>query len=177
MNHETENYILQTMSKYLDNRQMIKLRDVLQESIRQSDDTILEKSSQELLEMFIATKRLEGRSEKTLLLYRYNIQKLLDRNNKNVCVMNTDDMAYGGSGYPVDVTGEALFEAVEEPYNGKPYHIKLNLPPLAGIYFMKVKDPVPKKAAKKSAAKKAPARRAAPKKSAAGKAASSKKTQ
>ena len=92
MNHETENYILQTMSKYLDNRQMIKLRDVLQESIRQSDDTILEKSSQELLEMFIATKRLEGRSEKTLLLYRYNIQKLLDRNNKNVCVMNTDDI-------------------------------------------------------------------------------------
>ncbi len=92
MNHETENYILQTMRKYLDNRQMIKLRDVLQESIRQSDDTILEKSSQELLEMFIATKRLEGRSEKTLLLYRYNIQKLLDRNNKNVCVMNTDDI-------------------------------------------------------------------------------------
>lgn len=92
MNHETESYILQTMSKYLDNRQMIKLKEVLQESIRQSDDNILEKSSQELLEMFIATKRLEGRSEKTLLLYRYNIQKLLDRNTKNVCVMNTEDI-------------------------------------------------------------------------------------
>jgi site-specific recombinase XerD len=92
MNHETESYILQNMSKYLDNRQMVKLKEVLQESIRQSDDSILEKSSQELLEMFLATKRLEGRSEKTLLLYRYNIQKLLDRNNKNVCVMNTDDI-------------------------------------------------------------------------------------
>ena len=69
MNHETESYILQTMSKYLDNRQMIKLKDVLQESIRQSRENILEKSSQELLEMFIATKRLEGRSEKTLLLW------------------------------------------------------------------------------------------------------------
>ncbi len=69
-------------------------------------------------------------------------------------VMNTDDMAYGGSGYPLGVTGEALFEAVEEEYNGKPYHIKLNLPPLAGIYFMKVKDPAPKKKAKKPAAKK-----------------------
>ena len=66
---------------------------MLQESIRQSDDNILEKSSQELLEMFIATKRLEGRSEKTLLfIYRYNIQKLLDRNTKNVCVMNTSDL-------------------------------------------------------------------------------------
>ena len=92
MNHETESYILQTMSKYLDNRQMIKLKDVLQETRRKSDDNILEKSSQELLEMFLATKRLEGRSEKTLLLYRYNIQKLLDRSTKNVCVMNTDDI-------------------------------------------------------------------------------------
>jgi 1,4-alpha-glucan branching enzyme len=78
--------------------------------------------------------------------------------------MNTDDMAFGGSGYPVDVTGEATFEAVDEEYNGKPYHIKLNLPPLAGIYFMKVKDPAPKKAVKKPAAKKAPAKKAAPKK-------------
>ncbi len=68
-------------------------------------------------------------------------------------VMNTDDMAYGGSGYPLGVTGEALFEAVEEEYNGKPYHIKLNLPPLAGIYFTMVKDPAPKKA-KKPASKK-----------------------
>ena len=58
----------------------------------ESDDNIFEKSSQELLEMFIATKRLEGRSEKTLLLYRYNIQKLLDRNTKNVRVMNTSDL-------------------------------------------------------------------------------------
>ena len=68
MNHETERYILQTMSKYLDNRQMVKLKEVLKESIRQSGDNILEKSSQELLEMFLATKRLEGRSEKTLFL-------------------------------------------------------------------------------------------------------------
>lgn len=66
---------------------MIKLKDVLQETSRKSDDNILEKSSQELLEMFLATKRLEGRSEKTLLLYRYNIQKLIDRSTKNVCVM------------------------------------------------------------------------------------------
>jgi len=87
MNHETESYILLTMSKYLDNRQMIKLKDVLQETSRKSDDNILEKSSQELLEMFLATKRLEGRSEKTLLLYRYNIQKLLDRSTKK-CLCN-----------------------------------------------------------------------------------------
>ncbi|SMC31451.1 1,4-alpha-glucan branching enzyme [Oscillospiraceae bacterium] len=78
-------------------------------------------------------------------------------------VMNTDDMAYGGSGYPLGVTGEALFEAVEEEYNGKPYHIKLNLPPLAGIYFMKVKEPAPKKKAKKPAAKKTAVKKTAAK--------------
>ena len=59
MNQETANYIMQRMSKYLDNSQMIKLKDTLDESLRRSEDGILEKSSQELLDMFIATKRLE----------------------------------------------------------------------------------------------------------------------
>ena len=63
MNQETANYIMQRMSKYLDNSQMIKLKDTLDESLRQSEDEILEKSSQELLDMFLATKRLEGRKE------------------------------------------------------------------------------------------------------------------
>ncbi len=42
--------------------------------------------------MFIATKRLEGRSEKTLALYRFNIEKMLEMSEKNVCVMDTDDI-------------------------------------------------------------------------------------
>ena len=92
MNQETANYIMQRMSKYLDNSQMIKLKDTLDESLRQSEDGFLEKSSQELLDMFIATKRLEGRSEKTLFLYRLNIEKMLEKSDKNVCVMNTDDI-------------------------------------------------------------------------------------
>ena len=98
MNQETANYIMQRMSKYLDNSQMIKLKDTLDESLRQSEDGILEKSSQELLDMFLATKRLEGRSEKTLLFYRFNIEKMHEKSDKNVCVMNTDDIrGYEGS--------------------------------------------------------------------------------
>ena len=77
MNQETANYIMQRMSKYLDNSQMIKLKDTLDESLRQSEDEILEKSSQELLDMFLATKRLEGRSEKTLFLYRLILRRCL----------------------------------------------------------------------------------------------------
>ena len=90
-------------------------------------------------------------------------------------VLNTDDMAFGGSGYPTGVSMEGTFEAIDEPFQGKPYHVKFNLPPLAGVYFMKVKDPEKPKirktaakkpveskkpaAAKKPAAKKAPAKK------------------
>ena len=92
MTKETANYIMQRMTKYLDNSQMIKLNDVLEEALRKSEKGIQEKSSQELLEMFLATKRLEGRSEKTLFLYRFNIEKMIEKSDKNVCVMNTDDI-------------------------------------------------------------------------------------
>jgi 1,4-alpha-glucan branching enzyme len=68
-------------------------------------------------------------------------------------VFNTDDMSHGGSGYPTGTDAMGCFEAIDEPMSGKPYHVSVNLPPLAGIYFMKVKDPVRKKA-KKAAPKK-----------------------
>ncbi len=84
-------------------------------------------------------------------------------------VLNTDDMAFGGSGYPTGVSMEGTFEAIDEPFQGKPYHVKFNLPPLAGVYFMKVKDPEKPKSrktaakkpveSKKPAAKKAPAKK------------------
>lgn len=67
-------------------------------------------------------------------------------------VLNTDDMAFGGSGYPTGVSMEGTFEAIDEEFQGKPYHVKFNLPPLAGVYFMKVKDP--EKKGKKAADKK-----------------------
>ena len=67
-------------------------------------------------------------------------------------VMNTDDMAYGGSGYPTGVNYDGTVIASEESYNGKPYHIEVNLPPLAGIYFMKVGD-VKKPAVRKVASR------------------------
>lgn len=38
MNQETANYIMQRMSKYLDNSQMLKLKHTLDESQRQSED-------------------------------------------------------------------------------------------------------------------------------------------
>ena len=78
-------------------------------------------------------------------------------------ILNTDDMGFGGSGYPTKTDALGCVEAIDEPYNGLPYHIQINLPPLAGIYFMRVDKP------KKKAVKKAPAKKPAAKKTTAAK--------
>ncbi|HPE28097.1 MAG TPA: alpha amylase C-terminal domain-containing protein, partial [Saccharofermentans sp.] len=54
-------------------------------------------------------------------------------------IVNTDSMIYGGSGYPSLPNGETYIEAIDEPYNGKPYHLKINIPPLAGMFLMLTK--------------------------------------
>lgn len=80
-------------------------------------------------------------------------------------LINTDDMGFGGSGYPTATDSLGCFETIDEPYNGFPYHVKINLPPLAGIYFMKVGDKEEPKAEKKvSASKKAVAPKSSAKK-------------
>ena len=55
MTEEAISYIMQKMSEWLDNNQMIRL-------------------------------------EKTLFLYRFNIEKVLAKSDKNVCAMNADDI-------------------------------------------------------------------------------------
>ncbi|MCQ2533376.1 MAG: 1,4-alpha-glucan branching protein GlgB [Clostridia bacterium] len=84
-------------------------------------------------------------------------------------VLNTDDMAFGGSGYPMGLDSDGCVATVEEEYNGKPFHIVINIPPLAGVYFMKVNDlPEPKKevkakeSTKKASVDKKPVKKSAP---------------
>ena len=72
-------------------KQKIRLEKTLEEALR-GEDIVSLKPSEELLEEFISVKRLEGRSEKTLFLYKFNIGKILEKSVKNVCVMNTDDI-------------------------------------------------------------------------------------
>ena len=90
-------------------------------------------------------------------------------------VLNTDDMAFGGSGYPTGVSMEGTFEAIDEEFQGKPYHVKFNLPPLAGVYFMKIMDAPAKKKPEAKAAK-ASDKKPAAKKTSAKKPAAVKKT-
>ena len=95
-------------------------------------------------------------------------------------ILNTDDMGFGGSGYPTKTDPDGCVETIDEPYNGFPYHITINLPPLAGIYFMKAdkkKKPATKKTVKKSSkAPKAAAKKTIEKKAPAKKTTAKKKT-
>jgi len=89
--HDEINLVLNKMSPVLDNRQMIKLNKVLDDLFHESEEMI-PKSSQELLDSFIATKRLEGRLEQTLDLYRRTVERMLSKFDKNVCVFSTEDV-------------------------------------------------------------------------------------
>ena len=92
MKQEEANTILHKMSKVIDNNQMVKLNSVLEEIMLDNKLDSQLKSSSEILDAFIASKRLEGRSEKTLSLYRFTIEKMLVKINKNICTVTTEDI-------------------------------------------------------------------------------------
>lgn len=70
-------------------------------------------------------------------LENYNIG--VTEKGKYKILMNTDDMKYGGSGYPDGSDEKGVFRTKDEGWNGKPYHISVNLPPLGGVYFERLK--------------------------------------
>lgn len=102
MTQESNNYVLQRMALYLDNNQMMKLKNVLDELGQAGEDADFVKDSSELLAEFLATKRLEGRSERTLLFYRVSAEKLIAAVGKNVCSITTEDIREYLSNYQID---------------------------------------------------------------------------
>jgi len=92
MIQEEANTILHKMSKVIDNNQMVKLNSILEEIMMDTKLDSQLKSSAEILDAFIASKRLEGRSEKTLSLYRFTIEKMLEKIDKNICTVTTEDI-------------------------------------------------------------------------------------
>ncbi len=92
MKQEEANLILHKMSKVIDNSQMVKLNNILEEIMLDAVLAAPLKSSEEILEMFLSSKRLEGRSEKTLSLYRFTVEKMMRKINKNICTVTTEDI-------------------------------------------------------------------------------------
>ena len=92
MKQEMIHFIMQRMARCLDNNQMIILQETLDASMKLSEIPKTMRSSEELLEAFLAVKRLEGRSENTIRKYRFTISWMLKLTGKNVCVMTADDL-------------------------------------------------------------------------------------
>ena len=92
MKQEEANTILHKMSNVIDNNQMVRLNSILEEIMLDNKLDSQLKSSAEILDAFISSKRLEGRSEKTLSLYRFTIEKMLEKIDKNICTVTTEDI-------------------------------------------------------------------------------------
>ena len=86
MKQEEANVIRHKMSKVIDNTQMVRLNAILEEILTEERLDAPLKPSEVILEEFLAAKRLEGRSEKTLHLYRFTITKMMERIDKNICI-------------------------------------------------------------------------------------------
>ena len=95
MKHELITEIEQQMLKVLDNSQMELLHRTLENCF--SDYEIVEAAAPKedttnYVDLFIAAKRIEGCSEKSLTYYRNTIEKLLAALNKGVKHVTTDDL-------------------------------------------------------------------------------------
>lgn len=88
MEQELINEILHQMTDVIDNMQLMQLKKVL-ESLSNKEDKV---NSAELVDRFLSTKKLEGRSERTLAYYKSTIEKILLYINKDVRAITTDDI-------------------------------------------------------------------------------------
>ncbi len=88
--------IVQAMLPYLNNAQIEKLQEVLQHSLSNYKvvecENEKELSEQNLVELFLAAKRIEGCSEKSLKYYDATIAALLNGVGKGVKYIGTDDI-------------------------------------------------------------------------------------
>jgi hypothetical protein len=90
------NDVIQGMIPYLDNAQAEKLQEVLQHTLfnykvveNKGNEEI---SEQNLVELFLSAKRIEGCSEKSLKYYESTITSMLSELGKSVKHIVTDDI-------------------------------------------------------------------------------------
>jgi site-specific recombinase XerD len=97
MKEELMTEVMQHMLSYLDNAQMKQLRQVMEHVLCRYDVTELEMKPEEddsnnLIARFIAAKRIEGCSEKTLKYYQTTIDAMIASIGKNIRHIHTDDL-------------------------------------------------------------------------------------
>ena len=88
--------IMREMLPTLNNEQLRKLKNTLEACLRKVsiEETGDYENAEEIdyLDLFLAAKRIEGCSDKTLTYYRNTIQQMLDRIGKTVCSIVTEDL-------------------------------------------------------------------------------------
>lgn len=100
MKNTTITEIEQAMLPFLDNAQMNQLHEVLTHSLWGKEIVVCENQESvspkddELLEMFVSSKRVEGCSEKTLRYYRTTINKMFSSVTTGVTHITTDDLRH-----------------------------------------------------------------------------------
>ena len=98
MKQKVINEVMQGMLGCLDNVQLERLQEVLEHALfhKQISETEEEVNAaltnEQLLESFLASKRIEGCSEKSLAYYRTTIDAMTAKVGKNVREMVTDDL-------------------------------------------------------------------------------------
>ena len=97
MKQELMTEVMQQMLPYLDNAQLKQLRQAMEQTLFHYKVTGAEvkpeeDDSNELVAMFIAAKRIEGCSEKTLKYYQTTIDAMVSSLSKNVRHILTEDL-------------------------------------------------------------------------------------
>ncbi len=97
MKEELTNEIVQQMLMYLDNSQLKILKQTVEfilteYEISKDSQKSKEDDSDELVKLFIAAKRIEGCSEKTLNYYQATIEAVALTLNKNIRKVTTEDL-------------------------------------------------------------------------------------
>lgn len=89
--------ICMQMSDTLSGTQATKLQSVLISCLENvkiepvSEEDHLQESS-DFLKLYLASKKIEGCSEKTLTYYDATIKKMITKLNKDICEVTTDDL-------------------------------------------------------------------------------------
>ena len=83
------------MNSYLNNYQLEKLNEILEYNLYKYDVIEVEKDKKadvDYTELFIASKKVEGCSERTLNYYKTTIDNMLEQINKEIKTVDTDDL-------------------------------------------------------------------------------------
>ena len=84
--------ILNEMAEYLNISQMKKLQEVLLKNMKEQENSISEATNYDYLEMFIAAKKIEGCSDRTVAYYKSTVEHLLKCIDTPIRRITTDEI-------------------------------------------------------------------------------------